>query len=43
MSDGYRALVVDKQEDGVGAEIRTLTEAASWSTSTSRVNRKGRR
>ena len=27
MSDSYRALVVDRQEDGVGAEIRTLTEA----------------
>ena len=27
MSNSYRALVVDKQEDGVGAEIRALTEA----------------
>ena len=27
MTDSYRALVVDRQEDGVGAEIRTLTEA----------------
>ena len=27
MSDSYRALVVDRQEDGVSAEIRTLTEA----------------
>ena len=27
MSDSYRALVVDRQEDKVGAEIRTLTEA----------------
>lgn len=27
MSDSYKALVVDRQEDGVAAEIRTLTEA----------------
>ena len=27
MTDGYRALVVDRREDGVAADIRTLTEA----------------
>ena len=27
MADSYRALVVDRQEDAVSAEIRTLTEA----------------